>query len=100
MAAYYGGPKVEDAISSDEACGWAYDELIKALGTYQAPPQMDRPINIQEVETILCKWKSHLNGHYPTGNDIAEVRHGLVKYGRCRTSQHLLQAGRKAGLWN
>lgn len=42
-----------------------------------APPRHDRPVNIQEVETILCKWKSHNTGHYPVGIDSRELRHGL-----------------------
>ena len=37
----------------------------------------ERPVGLQEVETILCKWKSHMNGHYPLNNDIMEIRHGL-----------------------
>lgn len=43
----------------------------------KAPPLDDRPINIQEVETVLCKWKSHMNGHYPLYNDIREINEGL-----------------------
>ena len=42
-----------------------------------APPYGDRPVNIQEVETILCKWKSHMNGHYPLGCDIHEITEGV-----------------------
>lgn len=38
-----------------------------------APPFYDRRIGLQEVETILCKWKSHMNGHYPKYNDIDEI---------------------------
>jgi hypothetical protein len=44
---------------------------------WTAPPSGDRPVGLQEVETILCKWKSHLNGHYPLNNDINEIRAGL-----------------------
>ena len=44
-----------------------------------APPFYDRPINIQELETCLCKYKSHLNGHYPVGNDINEAIHQLSR---------------------
>lgn len=46
----------------------------------KAPPLYDRPINIQEVEAVLCKWKSHMNGHYPLLNDITEIRDGLVPW--------------------
>lgn len=51
--------------------------LIDHFSDYAAPPLGDRPVNIQEVETILCKWKSHINGHYPLFNDIDEINHGL-----------------------
>jgi hypothetical protein len=78
---------------------WAYDRLIKELGDLRAPPRYERPINIQEVETILCKWKSHLSGHYELGKDIIEVRHGLLRYAKCKLSQHLLAAGKRGGIW-
>jgi hypothetical protein len=57
--------------------------LLKHFGEWTAPPITEhigdkpRNVNIQEVETILCKWKSHLSGSYPLGNDIRELRHGL-----------------------
>lgn len=53
------------------------DYLVKEFGDLRAPPFDDRPPNIQEIETILCKFKSHLNGHYPPNNDIDEIRLGL-----------------------
>ena len=40
----------------------------------KAPPSFDRPVGLQEVETILCKWKSYMKGHYHIGDDI---RHNL-----------------------
>ncbi len=52
-------------------------ELTAMFMTYKAPPLYDRPVGIQEVETILCKWKSHMNGHYPLWNDIDEITAGL-----------------------
>jgi hypothetical protein len=49
---------------------------------------MGHPIRIQEVETVLCKWKSHLNGHYPVGKDSQEIQHALPGWGdtaaKCR----------------
>lgn len=56
------------------------DYLIHHFRDYAAPPFADRPVNIQEVETILCKWKSHMNGHYPLNNDIQEIRDGLAPW--------------------
>lgn len=44
---------------------------------FSAPPSHDRSIGLQEVETVLCKWKSHCNGHYPLNNDIQEINVGL-----------------------
>lgn len=57
-------------------------ERLKAgFGNCLAPPDYRRPLNVQEIETVLCKYKSHLNGHYPPGKDIAEIRHGLHGWG-------------------
>lgn len=59
------------------------DDVVQALARHpklrklKAPPYLDRPINIQEIETILCKYKSHCFGHYPEGKDTKEVLHGL-----------------------
>jgi hypothetical protein len=52
-------------------------ELITYFHGVMAPPLYDRMVNIQEVETILCKWKSHINGHYPVGLDNREIREGV-----------------------
>ena len=57
------------------------DHLTKEFSGFRAPPLFDRPVNIQEVETVLCKWKSHMNGHYPLNNDIDEINDGLVGWG-------------------
>lgn len=63
--------------------------LQEKLGHLQAPPHADRVINLQEVETVLCKWKSHLRGHYPLYNDIDEILHGLdPKWGRTAADFH------------
>jgi len=59
------------------------DEVVTYLADYfnnwgyQAPPLRDRPIGLQEVETVLCKWKSHMNGHYPFFNDTTEILKGV-----------------------
>lgn len=68
-------------------------KLAEAFSHLKAPPGRDRAINIQEVETVLCKWKSHLNGHYPLGKDTREVRHGLASWAaRCNTAARMLKA--------
>lgn len=51
--------------------------LPEHLGQLLAPPDFQRPINVQEIETCLCKYKSHVHGHYPPGKDTLEVLHGL-----------------------
>jgi hypothetical protein len=55
-----------------------YAGLMKHFAKFSAPPGHDRPCGAQEVETILCKWKSHTTGHYEIGKDCAEVRHALT----------------------
>ena len=53
------------------------DHLTPMFQEFKAPPLYDRPVGLQEVETVLCKWKSHMNGHYPLFNDIIEIREGV-----------------------
>lgn len=48
--------------------------VLSNLKGYMAPPRFDRPINIQEAETILCKYKSMKGGHYYVGKDIEAVK--------------------------
>lgn len=78
---------------------WAIRKLTKHLGVRLAPPRYERPLNVQEIETCLCKYHSHLSGHYEVGKDIKEVHHGLTRYENCRTAQRLLEAGKSGGLW-
>lgn len=47
----------------------------------KALPDRKRLVNVQEIETIFCKYKSHLKGHYPVGKDTTEIRHGLDGWG-------------------
>lgn len=55
----------------------AHNFLIRHVGRYKAPPRYDRRVNVQETETIFCKWHSHLGGHYPMGKDTREIALGL-----------------------
>ena len=48
-------------------------KYIKEFESYSAPPGLDRPVNAQEIETLLCKWKSHWRGHYMVGKDTIEI---------------------------
>jgi hypothetical protein len=88
--------KLHKSIKPEE---WAYDYLTALLSDYYAPPTYNRIINIQEIETILCKYKSHCNGKYPLGHDLIEVRQSLVQFARCKTNQRLLKSGKAGGLW-
>lgn len=60
----------------DQTVDWLIDEFKG----FSAPPAFDRPVGLQEVETVLCKWKSHMNGHYPPGKDTREIRAGLTPW--------------------
>lgn len=79
---------------------WAVGYLLKKLRGYvQAPPARDRELGPQEVETVLCKWKSYLNGHYEVGEDIRHCREGLERFSNVTTCQRLLRAGKLGRLW-
>jgi hypothetical protein len=55
--------------------------LLSWVAAFPAPPAGDRRCGPQELETVLCKWKSYLGGHYYVGKDTHEVRHALVGWG-------------------
>lgn len=58
---------------ADEQLIKTVNRLIKEFKRYTAPPYHGRKVGIMEVETILCKYKSHFKGHYPLFNDSKEV---------------------------
>ena len=58
-----------------------YVKLFNKRHKVGSVPGLKRPLNIQEIETIFCKYKSHLKGHYPLGKDTREVGHGLEGWG-------------------
>lgn len=66
---------------TDEELSNVVQEYIKRFRKFQAPPHRDRAINVQEVESVFCKYKSYHKGHYHPGKDIVEVRHGLAGWG-------------------
>lgn len=47
----------------------------------KAPPRGDRQLNVQEIETIFCKYKSHAKGHYKVGEDCVAVQQALTGWG-------------------
>jgi len=70
--------KAIDLIEPREPNQWSLIErLQKEFSNYLAPPWQDRPVNCQEVETIMCKFKAHLHGFYYLGKDTIEVGHSL-----------------------
>lgn len=72
----------EDAFVSQSEVTALVVSTIVALGSPKAPPLYDRVINMQEVETMLCKYKSHTHGHYNVGKDTKELKHSLIGRGR------------------
>ncbi|KKK79832.1 hypothetical protein LCGC14_2829540, partial [marine sediment metagenome] len=96
-----------DIITEDvEFLGVSVEEAIREIVEYLtdhfshvlAPPLMDRPVGLQEIETILCKWKSHSRGHYPLNNDILEIRYALEQWASVtKVAKHLLAFVPNAG---
>jgi hypothetical protein len=82
----------EDKTTPQETRLWAVaQQLGNTFRDLGAPPRYDRCINIQEVETVLCKWKSHCHGHYPVGLDTHEVREGAALWAPVsKTAGHFL----------
>ena len=69
--------------STKAICRRISNDLIKYFNqepAYLAPPDKGRTINIQEVETILCKWKSHRHGNYEVGKDTEHCLASLNKW--------------------
>lgn len=77
-AAYFNDPTVVEIKQVSHVVKW----LLEEFSSLKAPPGYDRPVNIAEIETILCKWKSHLSGHYPLHNDLLEIREGLKPWAK------------------
>lgn len=74
---YTGKAKPKDLNSViHQTVAWLTDEFKE----FKAPPLYDRPVDLQEVETILCKWKSHMNGHYPLLKDSTEIKAAVASW--------------------
>jgi len=85
---------------AEEVVPWAINTIIGELGPRLAPPRYERYLNAQEAETILCKWKSHINGHYEVLEDTQDIKRGLELFLGAPSSVALMLAGRRGGLWN
>lgn len=66
------------------------EHLRGVFSNVLAPPLYDRPVGLQEIETILCKNKSHVRGHYPLFNDIDEITQGLSEWVECNSTARLM----------
>lgn len=64
------------------------DVMLHAYRNMKAPPGGDRPVGVQEVETVLCKWKSARNGHYHIGADTASNLRELELWGAQDLARH------------
>jgi hypothetical protein len=86
-------------VPMEQACQFAYNHLTAGLKDLLAPPRCERRLNIQEIETCLCKYHSYHKGHYKLGQDVIEVRHAIELYGSLPMSKRLFNAGKSGGLW-
>lgn len=75
-----GMPEKAQPKDQQRAITQVVEYLTEHFSGYTAPPAHDRPVGLQEVETILCKWKSSMNGHYPLWNDTDEINLSLRKW--------------------
>ena len=90
---------MQAGISQEEEPSWAIRTVLDELGLHRAPPRYERKLGVQEAETVLCKWKSYLGGHYRVGEDIEACRKAL-HFLPTRTSGRLLRAGIEQEWWD
>jgi hypothetical protein len=86
------GPIARSKFNAIERRHRTVERLIKEFSDLSAPPLRDRAINIQEVETVLCKWKSHMNGHYPLYKDSREIGHSLMEWAEVSETAKVMRA--------
>ena len=85
-------------VDDEDLQTWAVETLTEEFRDLTAPPNHQRLVGPQEAETVLCKWKSYLNGSYRLGEDIESCRNCLLRFAKTKLSQDLLRAGRNV-LW-
>lgn len=71
------GARPKDEVG---AINTVVDHLLKTFVVHPAPGGGGRYFGYQEAETVLCKWKSHMSGHYPLHNDLIEIRNGYLPW--------------------
>lgn len=79
-----GGQHPWDYPITDEELARTVNQYVKVFRDCKCAG-LKRKVNVQEVETIFCKYKSYLKGHYPVGKDSEEIRHGLYGWGETAT---------------
>jgi len=91
-----GAEELRESLSSnvldkDLPC-WAVDTILENLGPMMAPPAMERVINAQEAETVLCKWHAYNNNKYKIGEDIEACHKSLLNANKTRLTRSLLKS--------
>lgn len=74
--AKHSGRDVDEATMIEEMLS----DLRVAFSDLEIPHKVGQPIDLFCLETIACKHKSHLSGHYPLWNDIDEINRGLMSW--------------------
>lgn len=59
----------------------ANEYLAAQLGHITIPHKEGEKIDLFCLETVWCKWYSHLSGHYPLNHDIDAINEGLIGWG-------------------
>lgn len=90
---HHGMPKGSITSLKPEAVHAVVEHLRGMFGKYDAPPRFERKVGVTEIETVLCKHKSHLNGAYPLWNDIDEIVHSVTEWSpHSHTARNFLDA--------
>lgn len=86
----YPGDTLERQMSVSMA---AMNRLREQLSDLAPPHKPGQPIDNFVLETVACKWKSHIGGHYPPGKDLREIAEGLRPWaGVCESAHRFLVA--------
>lgn len=86
----------------EECIGHAERVFERATKGLMAPPTADRPLGFFELETCLCKYKSHSKGRYWVGKDILEIIHASQAFANTSPAAnrlHVLANQLREGGW-
>ena len=53
-------------------------KLLVRTSELKSRPQLKRKINLQEIETCLCKYHSYIHGHYKPSQDLNHIKARLM----------------------